>query len=355
VRPAGFCRVRAATCDLLGGSRRVSHDRCRAIQLISSSSIHEVVAITMQLGEIMTPRVVTIASDEAASAAWTRMLRRGIRHLVVMDDSQLVGVVSERDLGGRAGTSERRGRLVRSMMTRNVVSAEPEMSVDEAADLMRERLIGSLPVMERGQLVGIATATDVFDALQAERAPRMSQAERQLLRAPTSSRRLGGSPAARQQRETPARNRRTAPSNRTKRAPMAAQLPRAAKRAIGRTEAPLVPANIRAMDVEVDDDMRDYIRRKLGMKLGKFALSIERVSVRLRDVNGPRGGIDHQCRVKVVLSGLPSVVVDARDASMQAAIDEAISDATRSVRRSLQRRRMTPLKRARSGQGIGAR
>ena len=56
----------------------------------------------MQLGEIMTPRVVTIAPDAPASAAWTRMRRRGIRHLVVMDNGQLVGVVSERDLGGRA-------------------------------------------------------------------------------------------------------------------------------------------------------------------------------------------------------------------------------------------------------------
>jgi ribosomal subunit interface protein len=340
--------VCAAACDPLGASRRDSHDRCHAIRLIFSSSFHEV-PVTMQLGDIMTPRVVTIAPDAPASDAWTRMRRRGIRHLVVLDSDQLVGVVSERDLGGRAGTSKRRGRLVRNMMTQNVVSAGPEMSVEDAADQMRERLIGSLPVMEGGRLVGIATATDVFDALQAERAPRLSQTEQQLLRAPASSKRLGGSPAARQQRETPVRSRQRNAANRTKRASMAAEVPRETKRAIGRTEAPLVPVNIRAKDVEVDDDMRDYIRRKLGMKLGKFALSIERVSVRLRDVNGPRGGIDHQCGVKVVLSGLPSVIVDVRNASMQAAIDEALSAVARSVRRSLQRRRTIPLKRARSG------
>jgi CBS domain-containing protein/ribosome-associated translation inhibitor RaiA len=306
----------------------------------------------MQLGEIMTPRVVTIAPDAPASAAWTRMRRRGIRHLVVMDNGQLVGVVSERDLGGRAGTSKRRGRLVRNMMTRNVVNAGPEMSVDDAADRMRERLIGSLPVMEGGQLVGIATATDVFDALQAERAPRLSQTEKQLLRTPTSSRRLGGSPAPLERRGTQARSRPRDPANRTKREPMAAEVPRGTKRAIGRTESPLVPVNIRTKDVEVDDDVRDNIRRKLGMKLGKFALAIERVTVRLRDVNGPRGGIDHQCRVKVVLSGRPSVIVDVRNASMQAAIDEALSAVTQSVRRTLQRRRTTPLKRARSERGI---
>jgi hypothetical protein len=62
--------------------------------------------------------------------------------------------------------------------------------------------------------------------------------------------------------------------------------------------------------VELDEDNRALIRRKLGMKLGKFAASIERITVRVTDANGPRGGVDHVCNVKVVLSGLPSVVVD---------------------------------------------
>ena len=128
---------------------------------------------------------------------------------------------------------------------------------------------------------------------------------------------------------------------------MTAQLPRATKRAIGRTEAPLVPANIRAMGVDIDDETRAEIRRKLGMKLGKFALSIERVTVRLRDVNGPRGGVDHQCQVKVVLSGMPSVVAEVQDASLQTAVDAAMTAAARSVRKNLQRRQTTPLTRAR--------
>ncbi|HET7565618.1 MAG TPA: CBS domain-containing protein [Gemmatimonadaceae bacterium] len=303
----------------------------------------------------MTPRVVTIAPDAPASVAWTRMRRRGIRHLVVVDDGRPVGVVSERDLGGRAGSDIRRGRSVRTLMTRRVVGAAPDTSVQQAANLMRERLIGSLPVTDGDRLVGIVTATDVFDALQTEGSPRMSQAERQLLRAPTSSKRLGGSPVARRPSERSARTREGATANRTKRESMAARLPRATKRATGRTEAPLVPANIRAMGVDVDADTRAYIRRKLGMKLGKFALSIERVSVRVRDVNGPRGGVDHQCQIKVVLSGLPSVVVDVHQESVQAAIDEAIAAAARGVRRSIQRRRTKPLERARGGRPASAR
>lgn len=302
----------------------------------------------MTIEEIMTPRVVTIGPDESASAAWTRMLRRRIRHLAVTSGGQLMGVISERDLGGRAGRTRRRGRTVRDLMTRNVVSARPDMSVDDAADLIRERLIGSLPVVDGDHVVGIVTATDVFDALAAEQALRLSQTEEQLLRAPSSSRRLGGTPVVRGTRETPVRKRERSSANRTKRAPMPAQLPRATKRTAGRTEAPLVPVNIRAMGVEVDDETRQYIRRKLGSRLGKFATSIERVTARLRDVNGPRGGVDHECQVKVVLSGLPSVVVEEQDRSLQAAIDGAMAAATRGVRKTLQRRRTKPLKSARS-------
>lgn len=249
----------------------------------------------------------------------------------------------------------RRGRTVQSLMTRDVVSAGPETTAREAVNLMRERLIGSLPVMDGERLVGIATATDVFDALAQERALRMSQAERQLLRAPTSSKRLGGSPVARRRATERARQSSRPSSNRTKREPLAAEVSKASKPTLGRTVAPLVPAHIRAFGVEVDDDTRHYIRRKLGMKLGKFAMAIERVSVRLRDVNGPRGGVDRQCQVKVVVSGLPSVVVEAQDAVLEAAIDEAIAAAARGVRRSLQRRRMKPIKRVRGGQPTGAR
>jgi hypothetical protein len=86
-----------------------------------------------------------------------------------------------------------------------------------------------------------------------------------------------------------------------------AWIPRPVKRESGRTDMLLTPAHVRLIGVELDDDERANIRRKLGMKLGKFATSIERISVRVTDMNGPRGGVDQVCNVKVVLSGLPSV------------------------------------------------
>ena len=55
----------------------------------------------MRLREFMRTSVVTIESTEAASVAWSRMRQRRIRHLVVTDNGRVVGIISERDLGGR--------------------------------------------------------------------------------------------------------------------------------------------------------------------------------------------------------------------------------------------------------------
>jgi ribosome-associated translation inhibitor RaiA len=89
---------------------------------------------------------------------------------------------------------------------------------------------------------------------------------------------------------------------------------------------------------------RVHVRGKLARRLRKFAESIDRVSLRCEDANGPRGGVDRVCRVKVVLRGLPTVVFEQRDVSLNAAVDLALDGVERAVRRALQRRRMKPLK-----------
>ena len=121
-----------------------------------------------------------------------------------------------------------------------------------------------------------------------------------------------------------------------------AVLPPAVSRPLKRSggRAAPIPAHVRVTGVALGDDDHADIRRKLGMKLGKFSWSVERVTVRVRDANGPRGGSDQECTVKVVLSGLPSVVVKRRDALLHVAIDEALHAAEKAVRRSLGRRRM---------------
>ena len=128
------------------------------------------------------------------------------------------------------------------------------------------------------------------------------------------------------------------------RTPMPAWIPRPVKRESGRTDPSLTPAHVRMIGVDLADDQQAYVRRKLGMKLGKFATSIERISVRVTDINGPRGGVDQVCNVKVVLSGLPSVVIERRHAALHAAIDDALRATEQAVRKSVRRRRMKPLR-----------
>jgi CBS domain-containing protein len=280
----------------------------------------------MRLQEIMTAPVVSIGADKPATLAWSRMQDQDIRHLVVTENGRLAGVVSDRDLGGRNGGALRKNHAVRDLMTPQAASAAPRTTLREAANLMRGRLIGCLPVVDKGRVVGIVTASDVLDELG-----------RGFIRSPRKAdRQMGsGGPGI---EAAPGAQRRRQPESAT-RAPMPARIPRGAKRASGRTASAQTPAHIRAIGVPLDRSDRDYLRRKLGAKLGKFARAIERTSVRIKDVNGPRGGKDKVCRIKVVLSGLPSVVVEERHASLQAAMDRALSRTERAVRRSVQRRR----------------
>jgi hypothetical protein len=133
----------------------------------------------------------------------------------------------------------------------------------------------------------------------------------------------------------------------TRRVPFPASIPRPAKRASDRATSERVTAHVRVLGAELDESSCDYIRRKLGTKLAKFATSLERVSVRVFDENGPRGGIDQVCLIKVVISGLPSVVLERRRPNVQAAVDAAIRAVDHAVHRSLDRRRLKPLHRRR--------
>ena len=105
-------------------------------------------------------------------------------------------------------------------------------------------------------------------------------------------------------------------------------------------------AHIRTEGVKLWPAERTYLRRRLGMRLGKFSSSIERLTVRIRDINGPRGGVDTICRIKAVLNGQPSVIVESRADSHHIAINRALDQAQRTLRRTLDRKRRKQLRSA---------
>jgi hypothetical protein len=107
---------------------------------------------------------------------------------------------------------------------------------------------------------------------------------------------------------------------------------------------PITPTSIRVDGVALDDEDRAQIRRKTRTLFARHGQVVERVTVRIRDVNGPRGGVDIACRIKVVLSRLPSVVVERRTTRLESSFAGALAAAGSSVSHALMRRRMRPIK-----------
>lgn len=85
----------------------------------------------------------------------------------------------------------------------------------------------------------------------------------------------------------------------------------------------------------------EHVQRKVGAALGRLRHRVLGVSVTLDDENGPRGGVDKACRVRVALAGVPGkpVVVEQRSEDLYSAIDAASKRAARAVRRSVGKQR----------------
>ena len=113
----------------------------------------------MRIGEVMTHEVETVTLEESVDSAIRRMRNAKIRHLVVVRGRRVLGVLSDRDLGLATDKS------VGDVMTAHTVSASPDMTIRKAANLLRGRNIGCLPVLEDGNLVGIVTTTDLLERI----------------------------------------------------------------------------------------------------------------------------------------------------------------------------------------------
>jgi len=109
----------------------------------------------------------------------------------------VVGVISERDLGGRGGARVRRNRSVRDLMSTPVTTVPPDTTLHRAANVMRSRLVGCLPVVDRGRILGIVTATDVLDELGRGSARPAVGAKRRAMRMPPAGMRQAVRRAAR--------------------------------------------------------------------------------------------------------------------------------------------------------------
>ena len=127
------------------------------------------------VSEIMQREVATLREQDHLTVADDVMRLGQVRHMPVLAGERLVGIVSNRDLLAASLTSalefgarERRAFLrsveVREVMTKDVVSVGPDMTIAKAARILIERRIGCLPVVKGEELVGIVTETDLLRA-----------------------------------------------------------------------------------------------------------------------------------------------------------------------------------------------
>lgn len=133
--------------------------------------------LRIRVREVMSSPAVCIDSLSDIPSAHLLMLDTGVRRLPVVDDGELVGIITLGDVRGASPSevsSLNRSELdylthqikVQRIMSRDVVTVTPDTSLAEAAQLMIERRISGLPVVsEAGRVVGMITESDIFRTL----------------------------------------------------------------------------------------------------------------------------------------------------------------------------------------------
>ncbi len=96
---------------------------------------------------------------------------------------------------------------------------------------------------------------------------------------------------------------------------------------------------IQTKGFSLTDSLKAYINRRVASALDSRDHFIQRVRVRLSDINGPRGGVDKCCQVRTELNGAPTVVIQDTSENMYAAIDAASERSGQSVGRRIEKLR----------------
>lgn len=114
----------------------------------------------MQVKEIM-KKAATASPKATVKEAAKTMVNQSIGSLIVVEKGKLVGIITERDILKYVATSAKPNAPVSKVMSKNVKTVASNSDIEEAAAIMTQNKIKKLPVVDRGKLVGIVTATDL--------------------------------------------------------------------------------------------------------------------------------------------------------------------------------------------------
>lgn len=113
--------------------------------------------------DLMSTRISSLGPEATLGEALELTEARHVRHLPVVEEERVVGILSDRDL--RRATARDHGpeTPVRELMSRDPLTVDPEEPLSRAAACLFEARISSLPVVDDGRLVGILTLGDLLD------------------------------------------------------------------------------------------------------------------------------------------------------------------------------------------------
>mgnify|MGYP000639840248 CR=1 FL=1 len=112
-------------------------------------------------------RIWSVPPDFMVIDALQLMADKNIGAVLVMDGEQLVGIFSERDYARKGIIQGRKAKStpVSEVMTANVITVTPEMSIEDCMQLFNNKRIRHLPVMENGKVVGLLSIGDIVHAI----------------------------------------------------------------------------------------------------------------------------------------------------------------------------------------------
>jgi CBS domain-containing protein len=111
--------------------------------------------------------VWSISPNHMVIDALMLMAQQGIGAVLVMDGDQLIGIFSERDYARKGIIVGRKAKstLVTEVMTPNVFTVSPDMSIDDCMNMFSEKHIRHLPVMDNGKVIGMLSIGDIVSAI----------------------------------------------------------------------------------------------------------------------------------------------------------------------------------------------
>jgi len=117
----------------------------------------------LKVEDVMIKNVVTVDADTTVKKAVEIMNKYEIGSLVVIKRNKLVGILTERDILKRVLAESRNPEKtkVREIVTTPIITTSPTTDLEEAAKLMFEKNVKKLPVVSKGELVGLVTLTDL--------------------------------------------------------------------------------------------------------------------------------------------------------------------------------------------------